>query len=570
MSNARSRQLAYFKDNIQSQDDQDEFDASRYYYNREDQVLTAPSSSAAGAVTSSPFTGGTAGNFSSHATHAIAGQNSMTPFAPSSDLLAMLSRGISTGSNEPSQTGQSLLDSSNTDTTNQPLVSGGHIAHIPPNRETRRVPFDMSDFPALAGHVSLPHCTSREPLEEDMPGVSSLPCNDNTMTIGKDPTPMDALTSAEIHQLTSEVLHSDNPPEKRLSTHPTSLNYGQDSNSNFAIQSEDFPALPGSQVVALRQDHEDGRIKTISAPHSTVLEECCPESLNQGALVTGLMAGNAIDVDLTKKARNYHTHEPSASRGAVSSSCSLSTAAFDRHASGLAALSPDSLNDRGHCDMRGHSNKPEPNRASRVVDVGLASRATRVRLTSTIKGNADAENQTKYGLLGLLDVIRMTNADLNTLALGSDLTTLGLNLNSSECLYSTFASPWAEAPITREPQFSLPLCYYMQPPPLKTSHLSKFQLETLFYIFYAMPKDVLQAYAAQELYNREWQYHQDLKLWFKRSSSADGLNFSNNQYIFFDIKTWECRVFSNMHAAGNFSSGLLHEDSVRVKFMNSS
>merc|ERR1712072_1653517 len=89
------------------------------------------------------------GNFSSHATHAIAGQNSMTPFAPSSDLLAMLSRGISTGSNEPSQTGQSLLDSSNTDTTNQPLMSAGHIAHIPPNRETRRVPFDMSDFPAL-------------------------------------------------------------------------------------------------------------------------------------------------------------------------------------------------------------------------------------------------------------------------------------------------------------------------------------------------------------------------------------------------------------------------------------
>jgi len=81
-----------------------------------------------------------------------------------------------------------------------------------------------------------------------------------------------------------------------------------------------------------------------------------------------------------------------------------------------------------------------------------------------------AEKQTKFGLLGLLDVIRMTNADLNTLALGSDLTTLGLNLNSAECLYSTFASPWAEAPTMREPQFSLPMCYYMQPPPLKTQH----------------------------------------------------------------------------------------------------
>lgn len=38
----------------------------------------------------------------------------------------------------------------------------------------------------------------------------------------------------------------------------------------------------------------------------------------------------------------------------------------------------------------------------------------------------------RFGLLGLLNVIRMTNPDLNTLALGIDLTTLGLNLNSPE------------------------------------------------------------------------------------------------------------------------------------------
>lgn len=126
------------------------------------------------------------------------------------------------------------------------------------------VPHANRTYSVYALHYTSNTCFSIR-LEEDMPGVSSPPCNDNTMTIGKDPTPIDALTSAEIHQLTSEVLHSDNPPEKRLSTHPTSLNYGQDSNSNFAIQSEDFPALPGSQVVALRQDHEDGRIKTISA-----------------------------------------------------------------------------------------------------------------------------------------------------------------------------------------------------------------------------------------------------------------------------------------------------------------
>ena len=71
------------------------------------------------------------------------------------------------------------------------------------------------------------------------------------------------------------------------------------------------------------------------------------------------------------------------------------------------------------------------------------------------------------------------------LVLGQDLTHLGLNLNSTECLYATFASPWADAPAQRDPEFSLPQCYYMQPPALKTGHFAKFQLETLFYIFCA-------------------------------------------------------------------------------------
>ena len=65
-----------------------------------------------------------------------------------------------------------------------------------------------------------------------------------------------------------------------------------------------------------------------------------------------------------------------------------------------------------------------------------------------------------YGLLGLLGVIRMSDADRNALALGSDLTSLGLNLNSSDHLYSTFAGPWSESPTTREPQYQV-----SDPPP---------------------------------------------------------------------------------------------------------
>mmetsp|Transcript_17501 Transcript_17501/g.29066 ORF Transcript_17501/g.29066 Transcript_17501/m.29066 type:complete len:486 (+) Transcript_17501:492-1949(+) len=175
-----------------------------------------------------------------------------------------------------------------------------------------------------------------------------------------------------------------------------------------------------------------------------------------------------------------------------------------------------------------------------------------------------------FGLLGLLSVIRMTDADRNGLALGTDLTMLGLNLNTNDNLYSNFASPWSDAPTTKEPHYQLPMCYYMQPPALKTGHLSKFQLETLFHIFYALPKDVLQAYSAQELYTREWRYHAELKRWFKRATTADGVaNASSGapQFLFFDLNTWERRLFTgNLQS---ITSGFLTEDDVRVKIPSS-
>ncbi|XP_061617729.1 CCR4-NOT transcription complex subunit 2-like isoform X4 [Phyllopteryx taeniolatus] len=54
----------------------------------------------------------------------------------------------------------------------------------------------------------------------------------------------------------------------------------------------------------------------------------------------------------------------------------------------------------------------------------------------------------QFGMIGLLTFIRAAETDPGTvhLALGSDLTALGLNLNSPENLYPKFASPWASAP----------------------------------------------------------------------------------------------------------------------------
>jgi CCR4-NOT transcription complex subunit 2 len=80
-----------------------------------------------------------------------------------------------------------------------------------------------------------------------------------------------------------------------------------------------------------------------------------------------------------------------------------------------------------------------------------------------------------------------------------------------------------------------------------------------------MPKDILQAYAAQELYQREWRYHVELKLWFKRATAEDGINpgVQGVQYIYFDINSWERRIFAgNIH--GGLNNGLLSEEDVVV------
>ena len=61
---------------------------------------------------------------------------------------------------------------------------------------------------------------------------------------------------------------------------------------------------------------------------------------------------------------------------------------------------------------------------------------------SVAQQTANMDPNDRYGLMGLLNVIRMTDPNLTTLALGPDLTMLGLNLNSSEPLYTNFSPPW--------------------------------------------------------------------------------------------------------------------------------
>ena len=67
------------------------------------------------------------------------------------------------------------------------------------------------------------------------------------------------------------------------------------------------------------------------------------------------------------------------------------------------------------------------------------------------------------------------------------------------------------------------------------------------------------------------------KLWFKRATSSEtGISNNNSsssgggangQFIYFDLNTWERRMYGNVNQ--NIAGGFLPEDDVRVKFPSS-
>ncbi|SCV73952.1 BQ2448_6382 [Microbotryum intermedium] len=152
----------------------------------------------------------------------------------------------------------------------------------------------------------------------------------------------------------------------------------------------------------------------------------------------------------------------------------------------------------------------------------------------------------RYGLLGLLHIIKTSDPDLNMLALGNDLTTLGLDLSASDNLFSTFITPWSDSKtasgLNIEPEFHLPSCYNVQPPPAQTK-IGNFSDETLFFIFYSQPRDAMQEMAAHELYKHNWRYHKEMKVWLTKEAGTEPsqktATYERGSYILFDPNGWE-------------------------------
>ena len=269
--------------------------------------------------------------------------------------------------------------------------------------------FDLNDFPSLGG--------------------KSGAGNDNNSLAA-------ALRQQHLMAQQQQLLQNQNNGNK-VSSQTTNLYRlamanSASTNSNFKMATEDFPALPG-------------------AP---------PLGSGGASSGSGLLDGGDGQRDLSGSST------PGTSFGSTVPSGSRTT-----NASGMGFF--------GVSDLDGLSNQPDSlllgsgglgnlvgNQSNNTSGVNQQQRQTSSQSNNGPVPASAGSGQTgvpnggsalsgDFGLLGLLAVIRMTDADRNALALGSDLTSLGLNLNSSDQLYSTFASPWSENPTNKEPQYQV-------------------------------------------------------------------------------------------------------------------
>ncbi|KAF2098796.1 hypothetical protein NA57DRAFT_39225 [Rhizodiscina lignyota] len=158
----------------------------------------------------------------------------------------------------------------------------------------------------------------------------------------------------------------------------------------------------------------------------------------------------------------------------------------------------------------------------------------------------------RWGLKGLLAMIPSDSPDHSSLAVGQDLTVLGLDLNrpDNSPLYPTFGVPFGDhsngangMPRPVIPDYTLPPSYAVTNVPPLNSKMPNFHDETLFYIFYQYPRDIIQEYAAAELYGRDWRWHKVLKQWMMKDMQYGAPHQINSKqekgyYIFFDVMNW--------------------------------
>lgn len=96
----------------------------------------------------------------------------------------------------------------------------------------------------------------------------------------------------------------------------------------------------------------------------------------------------------------------------------------------------------------------------------------------------------------------------------------------------------------RQP-LSIPTYYPSTPPPIleNPSIFERFELDTLFFIFYYQQRTYAQYFAARELKRQSWRFHKKYLTWFQRHEEPKTITeeFEQGTYIYFDYEGNWCQ-----------------------------
>ncbi|XP_050947512.1 probable NOT transcription complex subunit VIP2 isoform X7 [Cucumis melo] len=399
-----------------------------------------------------------------------------------------------------------------------------------------------NSYPSAGGPLSQNHMQSVNSLNS-LGMLNDVNANDNS--------PFDI---NDFPQLTSRPSSAGGPQGQLSSLRKQGLSPIVQQNQEFSIQNEDFPALPR---------FKGGNADYGMDIHQKDQHENSVPMMQSQQFSIGRSAGFNLGGTFSHRPQQQQQHSSAVSNSTVSFPPannqdllhlhgsdifpSSHAASYHQQSSGPPGIglrplsSPNSASGMGYDQLQQYQQHHGQSqfRLQHMSGVSQSFRDQGIKSMQAAQSSPDP-----FGLLGLLSVIRLSDPDLASLALGIDLTTLGLNLNSADNLHKTFGSPWSDEPAKGDPDFNVPQCYLIKPPAsLHQGYFPKFSLETLFYIFFSMPKDEAQLYAANELYNRGWFYHKEHRFWFIRVSNMEPLvktsTYERGSYLCFDPHTFE-------------------------------
>lgn len=190
--------------------------------------------------------------------------------------------------------------------------------------------------------------------------------------------------------------------------------------TEFQMSSEDFPALPGTS---------ENLAGVVGSGSSAIVGN---QSHQSSVSASSVMSSNNVI------GSGGHHHHPMSSLGNMMNPDGTNLMDNKNSIGSNLMDMMQSETVTGHQSVSGHHHLPSE-KAKRGVQTSPNGLVTNIPPTMV-------NNQ--FGMIGLLTFIRAAESDPNlvSLAMGQDLTALGLNLNSMENLYQSFGGPFSDGP----------------------------------------------------------------------------------------------------------------------------